>query len=199
MSNFSVRCGIFKFAIDNGAFMRYNRNMITVYLTKCDKSRSHDFLFTVLEKEYGVRADESGLIKSPHGKLSLLDSGVHFNISHSGEYIAVAVGKKHDLGIDIEKIKDADKSKLAKKYFGAEPQTPEQFYTLWTKAESFIKYRAGSIAAELKKITIDGDDIYYEGELQPVQSKTIRYEDYVISVTSKDTDLRIIDCGTFEY
>ena len=58
---------------------------------------------------------------------------------------------------------------------------------------------AVKIAAELKKITIDGDDIYYEGELQPVQSKTIRYEDYVISVTSKDTDLRIIDCGTFEY
>ncbi|PWM74486.1 MAG: hypothetical protein DBX59_03615 [Bacillota bacterium] len=179
--------------------MLYNKYMVTIFLTKCDKSRSHDFLFYLLEKEYSIVADESGLVRTPYGKLALLESNVYFNISHSGDCVAVAICKKHSVGVDIEKLKDADKSKIAKKYFGIEPQSAAEFYTLWTKAESFVKYKAGSIAAELKKIVLDGDNVYYDGELQPVQSKTVQYQDYIISLTSKDTDIKIIDCGVFEY
>lgn len=46
---------------------------------------------------------------------------------------------------------------------------------------------------------IDGDNVIYDGELQTVTTKTIRYEDYIVSVASKDTDIKVIDCGTFEY
>lgn len=172
--------------------------MITIYLTRSDKSRSHEFLFYILEKEYGISADESGLVRSPYGKLALVESEVFFNLSHSGDMIALAVGKKR-IGVDIEKIRPADRSKLAKKYFGIVPESDEQFYTLWTKAESFVKYKAASIVAELKKISLDGDDIYYDGELQSVKSKTVQYEDYILSVTSKENEIKIIDCGVFEY
>ena len=172
--------------------------MITIYLTRCDKSRSHDFLFKIFETDYGIKADESGLVRSPYGKLALLECEHYFNISHSGDMVAVAVGKRR-LGVDIEKIRPANHDKLAKKYFGIIPETDEQFYTLWTKAESFVKYKAASVVAELKKIVIDGDNVIYDGELQTVTTKTIRYEDYIVSVASKDTDIKVIDCGTFEY
>lgn len=172
--------------------------MIQIYLAKCDKKRSHEFLFSVLEKDYGIKADESGLVRSPHGKLELVDADVYFNISHSGDTVALGIGKRR-LGIDIEELRPADHSRLAKKYFGIVPENEEQFYTLWTKAESFVKYKAASVAAELKKISIDGDDVYYDGELQSVKTKTVRCGNFILSVASKDTDIRIIDCGVFEY
>ena len=186
-----------KYTIDNDRVLLYNKYMVTIFLTKCDKVHSHDFLFYILEKEYGIVADESGLTRTPYGKLGLVESDIYFNISHSGDCVCIAFCKKHTVGVDIEKIKNTDKTKLSKKYFGVEPQNAVQFYTLWTKAESFIKYKAGSVAAELKNIVLDGDNVFYCQELQPVQTKTVKYEDYVISACCKDTDIKIIDCGIF--
>ena len=198
MSISQKKINILKFTIDFLGDLPYNKNMITIYLARCDKSRSHDFLFKIFETDYGIKADESGLVRSPYGKLALLECEHFFNISHSGDMVVVAIGKRR-LGVDIEKIHPANHEKLAKKYFGSVPETDEQFYTLWTKAESFVKYNAASIVAELKKIVIDGDNIIYDGEMQSVTTKTIKYEDYIISVASKDTEVKVIDCGKFEY
>lgn len=170
--------------------------MNKIYLAKCDKKHSHEFLFEVLYKYYGVRADESGLTRSKHGKLSLIDSGLHFNITHSGDMVAIGIGKK-ELGLDAELLRPA-KYDAAKKFFGVSPASDEEFYTLWTKAESFIKYRAGAILPDLRKITIDGDKIIYDGVLQNVNTKTVRVGEYIFSITSKDLEMKFIDTGEFK-
>lgn len=170
--------------------------MNKIYLAKCDKKLSHEFLFDVLHRYYGVKADESGLTRSKYGKLALVDGNLRFNITHSGDMVAVGIGKK-ELGLDAELVRPRKHEAVAKKYFGVTPATDEEFYTLWTKAESFVKYNAASILAELKKIQIDGDRIIYDGAPQSVKTKTVRVGDYIFSLCSKDLDLEFIDLKEF--
>lgn len=69
-----------------------------------------------------------------------------FNISHSGDYVLLALGNK-DLGVDIECHKSYDYERLAKVSFAIEEQVyinnslqkESDFYKLWTLKESFMK------------------------------------------------------------
>ena len=167
-----------------------------IYFAKCDKKYSHDFLFEVLEKHYNVYATDADLIQSHYGKLSLKNSTINFNITHSGEIVAVGVSDKQ-LGIDVEFIKPRNNAKLSQKIFGVIPNTDEEFYRLWTKAECFVKYSASALIPELKKIEIVGDEIFYDGNKSDVKTKTFTVKNYVFSVTSEDLDVDFIEQEDF--
>lgn len=167
-----------------------------IFYAKCDKKNSRELLFEVLEKHYGLTVTEDDLIRSEFGKLSLKNSPVKFNVTHSGEIVAIGVSDK-ELGIDAEFIKPRNNAKLAQKIFGVTPSNDEEFYKLWTKAESFVKYSATALIPELKKIEINGDEIIYNGEKQPVLTKTFKVNDYVFSIASDDLDAEFIDLGEF--
>jgi 4'-phosphopantetheinyl transferase len=77
-------------------------------------------------------------------------AGLHFNMTHSADMVAVAVSRGRRVGIDIEKIRDGIPcSDLADRFFsGAESDTvktlPEQkkaecFLRIWTKKEALLK------------------------------------------------------------
>ena len=171
--------------------------MNKIFITRADKQRSHEFLFFILSKYFGVKADESGLTKSKFGKLSLVDSSIRFNITHSGELIALAVGLK-EVGLDVEKVKEKNHF-LGKEIFGNTVNDLETFYTLWTKAESFVKYSASSILCDLKNIVIKPDGIYLGGELQNVCSKTFKYQDYIFSICSKDEEYEVYEINSEDF
>lgn len=74
----------------------------------------------------------------------LADSGINFNVSHSGEYIIYAMTRGGAIGIDIEKINlDMDFISMAKIMFSeneyrdflllTQEEQPLAFYRLWTK------------------------------------------------------------------
>ncbi len=170
--------------------------MQNIYYTYCDKSRSHEFLFFILDKFYNLKASDASLSKSPYGKLYLTDNSLNFNISHTGEFLAVAIFD-NEVGLDVEQIKEKDFSRVSKKYFGNTPKDEKEFFTLWTKAESFIKYKAKSVLTELKKIEIDGDGFIYDGVKQDVSSKTVFISDYVLSVTSEKLDFELTEIKEF--
>lgn len=167
-----------------------------IFYANCDKKNSHDFLFEILETHYDVIANESDLEKTEYGKLSLKNSPVRFNITHSGDIVAVGISEK-ELGLDVEFIKPRNNAKLAQKIFGTTPKNDEEFYTLWTKAESFVKYSATALLPELKKIEIIGDEIIYDGVKQPVQTKTVKVGNYIFSIASDDLDIEFIDLGEY--
>lgn len=98
------------------------------------------------------------------GKPKLLNNNkVHFNISHSGEWIAVGISSS-PIGVDIQKVKKIDLS-IAKSYFS---QTENEFilslpkndridafYMLWTLKEAFIKANGMGLYMALDSFAID--------------------------------------------
>jgi len=90
------------------------------------------------------------LINNPH---------IHFNISHSGDYIACAVSDE-PVGIDIEIIKTTD-LKIAERFF-----TPDEteyivsgeqtirFYEIWTMKESRIKWEGNGLHKSLHSFSV---------------------------------------------
>jgi 4'-phosphopantetheinyl transferase len=80
-----------------------------------------------------------------------------FNISHSGDYVAIAISNKK-IGVDIEKIKPLD-LEIAESYFtpkelsyikGNTKDKLTSFYKIWTLKESYIKAIGKGLSHPLK-------------------------------------------------
>lgn len=101
-----------------------------------------------------------------HGKPYLPDyCDFQFNISHSGDQLAIAVAQHCPLGIDIEVWKQkADFEALVKRCFAEEEQVywqslPEEhkkseFYHFWTRKEAFVKATGRGIGLGLDQCVI---------------------------------------------
>ena len=75
------------------------------------------------------------------------ENGPSFNVSHSGQYIVMAVSNK-DIGVDIEENKEKDMSSLIRIFNEAEAKMIKEhadFYYLWCAKESLIKCIGSSI------------------------------------------------------
>ncbi|MBU4439180.1 MAG: 4'-phosphopantetheinyl transferase superfamily protein [Firmicutes bacterium] len=89
------------------------------------------------------------IVKGEHGKPRIQGCpGIHFNLSHSGDYAVCAVSS-HPVGVDIQKMAEPN-LKLAKRFFATKEsdwlfslpadQQRQAFYDLWVIKESFMKY-----------------------------------------------------------
>jgi 4'-phosphopantetheinyl transferase len=101
-----------------------------------------------------------------HGKPQLQHSTLQFNLSHSNEWLAIAISTM-SVGIDIENArKDMPRPwlALAKRFFTQEEHCflsqlntedlPEQFFRLWTQKEAVLKTHGGGISAGLKQLNL---------------------------------------------
>ena len=87
---------------------------------------------------------------------------IHFNISHSGNYVVCAIGDKQS-GIDIEIIKPVD-LKIANRFFAADEKEyifnpkdsfiTNRFYEIWTKKESRIKWEGKGLSIPLPSFSV---------------------------------------------
>lgn len=88
--------------------------------------------------------------KGKHGKPYLSDESIYFNLSHSGDYVALAFCKDSPVGIDIEHTRsNIRKDSLVKRFFHADEaklflnlseQDKEAFlFRRWTVREAFLK------------------------------------------------------------
>lgn len=105
-----------------------------------------------------------------HGKPFLKNKpGFHFNLSHSGCWVACAVDDQ-PVGVDVERIHEIDFD-IAKRFFSpeeygdlmdkAEPDRLAYFFDLWTLKESYLKAAGTGLSVSLKSFTIrkDGGNI----------------------------------------
>lgn len=88
-----------------------------------------------------------------------------FNLSHSGEYVVLAISDKR-IGIDIEEIKPIDLNLSEDCFHEKERQFLLQsgkdqlavFYNIWTLKESFIKAIGEGLSYPLKNFYFDMND-----------------------------------------
>ena len=114
---------------------------------------------TAIKNVFGIDIKKQKFVLSPLGKPHLdNNSGVHFNISHSGEYVACAVSDK-PVGIDIQKIKKF-KSKVAERVCNEKElrqieesdDKESEFAKIWTQKEAVVKmYGLGIAKGDIKK------------------------------------------------
>lgn len=86
-------------------------------------------------------------------------NSIHFNISHSNNVVMCAVSNT-SIGIDVQYMKNLNIKPLIKRFFSEQEQKEilnsrfqkDDFFKLWTKKESFIKYADLRIADGLKTL-----------------------------------------------
>ncbi|MGG4046143.1 MULTISPECIES: 4'-phosphopantetheinyl transferase family protein [Paenibacillus] len=140
---------------------------IEAYLHQKDKERSlvGDMLTRLmLFRQFGYVSLKAPFTADRFGKPYLEgQSGMHFNISHAGDWIVCAVDSS-PIGIDVELIRTIDMA-IAHHYFSdAEQESlkavpPENrlsyFFDLWTLKESYIKAIGKGLSEPLRFFTID--------------------------------------------
>ncbi len=121
------------------------------YIKQIDQNRcilGEVLLRYILLKHYGITSKEIAFQYNEYGKPSLIKpKGIHFNISHSGEWVLCGVSDM-PIGIDVEggmeevipiaerfftekEIRYIDSHLLGNQY--------DAFYKIWTLKESYIK------------------------------------------------------------
>lgn len=136
--------------------------MINVYIQKWNKKDApwQCILADVLKNDYQIENCPE-ILKDEMGKPYLEGNGLHFNVSHSGEYLAIAVSES-PVGIDIQEPKNI-KDGMYRKVVQPQEQAligedrQNDFLRLWTLKESFVK-------AEGKGLRISMKDYYFEVE-----------------------------------
>ncbi len=119
-----------------------------------------------------------------------------FNISHSGNYVILIVNDgKESVGVDIEKIRDIKKdfssfvcNEEEKSYI----KNDKDFFAIWTNKESLLKCIGTGINKKLNEVNglpLNDKRIYEDKDFY---SRTMDYEDYVISITRDDKPIEEI-------
>ncbi|MBR5240252.1 MAG: 4'-phosphopantetheinyl transferase superfamily protein [Clostridia bacterium] len=117
------------------------------------------------------------------GKPVIKDCPYHFNLSHSGDWLLLAVGDA-PMGADIEKITKI-RPKTMERYFSQSEQErvkkngTKAFFEIWCQKESYVKYTGEGIKALSKDLEYPEDIAFF----------TETNEDYQISVCTKKEHL----------
>ncbi|WP_105102989.1 4'-phosphopantetheinyl transferase family protein [Microbulbifer pacificus] len=129
---------------------------------------SRGLLRNVLAQISGHTPESLEFSVSDSGKPALFSAPeLHFSLSHSGQWIALAVSCESDIGVDIEQPrKPRDFLRIARHYFHPEECAllessplellPVHFYRLWTMKEAFFKARGTGISEGLGRINLAG-------------------------------------------
>lgn len=134
-------------------------------------------LRAILSHYFPLRPNEWQFEYGDKGKPRLchaqrLSSGLEFNISHSGEYLMVAVMQTNsaegaiELGVDIEKSSsDIQIASILPHYFTLSEQSElqalsseqqkQRFFDLWVLKESYIKAKGQGLSLSLKSFGFD--------------------------------------------
>jgi 4'-phosphopantetheinyl transferase len=115
----------------------------------------------------GIPAADIEFSYSENGKPHVQDSDINFSVSHSGEWVVLAIGKNRNVGVDVEMIRRGmDVMAIASRYF-----TPEEcslienasdmhavFFRLWARKEAYVKAAGSALFRELSSFSVPNGD-----------------------------------------
>jgi len=157
-------------------------------------------------KSFDIKGDLI-IEKSEQGKPRLLNhSGIHYNLSHSGNYVSCALSNEA-VGLDLQKM-DRLNLGLATRYFAEEEaawlfdlpaeKQKKGFFDLWTIKESYMKYKGRGFALPMSSFVVRFDGkfpaakratIFKDGEKTTVFLKEyICPENYVLWCCSSSSN-----------
>lgn len=116
-------------------------------------------------------------------------SGACFNLSHSGDYAAIALGD-NEVGVDIEAVRLVNPLRLGKAVFCENELALLRcardrlgcFYDLWTKKEALLKCMGKGFYRSPKSVDVSGSCYNENGVTYYYQ--TFHFADYTLSVCS---------------
>ena len=116
-------------------------------------------------------------------------NGPHFNISHSGKYIVMAIADS-EVGVDIEEDIEKNMDILLKIFNEAEAKMIKEhadFYYLWCAKESLIKCMGSSISKikEVPSLPLNGLKTFKGIDYQ---CQTFIYDKHIVSLTKVGKD-----------
>jgi 4'-phosphopantetheinyl transferase len=128
---------------------------------------AHGKLRDILAKTLAVSATSIQIQKTAYGKPYLTDyPELAFNLSHTDNYMAVALAKNCQLGVDIEQCKHRSTlAALVQKCFSVEEadywqklsaaEQTREFYQFWTRKEAFVKATGLGISLGLRDCVVN--------------------------------------------
>lgn len=126
---------------------------------KRETDKKQELIAGYLLKEYLGVENDAQLVMNKTGKPMLVDTRKHFNLSHSGKYVVLAIADQ-EVGIDIERVRPYHEA-TAKKIFSNEIQNAMSelcgeekdriFTQLWTELEAKLKVKRHWISKEWEK------------------------------------------------
>ncbi len=123
------------------------------------------------------------IVCSPYGKPLLADHPeFHFNLSHSGNYVAIAWGDT-PVGIDVERLQSSlSLQTIAQKHFTPQEQAYisqdlRKFFHIWTRKEAYIKYLGTGLRTKLTDFSVIGN--------LPAHFETLDFADACLSLCSQ--------------
>jgi 4'-phosphopantetheinyl transferase len=129
----------------------------------------HSALRSVLSVYSKAEAGEIRFLSGKHGKPTLApplaESGLEFNLSHSGELALIAAARHKVVGVDVEHTKrNFDFEEIARRFFACtevsallglpEPLRREAFFKCWTSKEAFLKAKGTGLSGKLDEVEI---------------------------------------------
>lgn len=143
----------------------------------------------VIIERTGLANEAISFSQNRYGKPFLNNiPGFHFNLSHSGDWVACAVDSM-PIGIDVQQIKPIDFA-ISERYFSAEEHSDlmqkneadrlSYFFTLWSLKESYIKAKGKGLSIPLKSFTVKavrpGEIVFKTGQPNEKSKYFMQYD-----------------------
>lgn len=157
----------------------------------------------IVKNELGIDSKALVVRRSEQGKPYIENHPkFHFNISHSGDMIAIAYGDC-PVGVDVEHIRCRENDlKVAKRCFteeeyifisddvfmadmeGINHSVEERFFMVWTMKEAYLKYKGTGINVPMNSFCVKP----YEGVVvgEKLSCQPVIINDYVYSICADE-------------
>jgi 4'-phosphopantetheinyl transferase len=127
------------------------------------------WLRTILASYLAIDPNSFNFSYSQQEKPSLgpahADSGINFNVSHSGGIALFAFTRQREIGVDVEQLRpDSDLEAIARRFFSAREQSQlaalpakekvDAFFRCWTRKEAYIKATGDGLSLPLSQFDV---------------------------------------------
>lgn len=144
----------------------------------------------IVKEKYGVSSGDFGRLEN--GKPTL-QSGEKFNISHSGNIVAVAFSE-NEIGFDIEQIAEIEIAGIISQFHPDEMRQLSElehgkvdlFYQVWTRKEAFLKATGDGIVKGLSAFNCLKDVVYQGAKEWYIQSSN-KLDGYAMAVCGESS------------
>lgn len=151
----------------------FMQNKINSFRNRKDAERSlmGNIILVRLLAYAGLTSYSLNQVRYTEYNKPFFDDSISYNISHSGDYVVCTLSKVHEVGIDVEEIREIpmdDFTGLFSRVEWDEVLSSESklqaFYTLWTKKEAFLKAIGCGLNQPLNEVVIENNTIIWKNK-----------------------------------